>query len=319
MTSDEPNRDSSSASPGAAPPDWFDEARYVAHLERAGAALGRPLSVHGSTESTNDLALSAERAGAPEGSTFVAWEQTRGRGRRGNAWWAAPGDNLTCSWLLRPDRPASEVSSLPLIVGLAVRDVVVARLTSSGNLAASFFPAVQVKWPNDVWVGARKIAGVLVESRLHGNRVAAAVVGVGLNVRTLDFPEDLASRCTSLARELRRTRPSPWKRAAPPQMSAPSGATPFTAEMPLRLDELLAELLTSFDARYRRYLRDGLASFLPELEACDALRGRSVRIDHLTGTALGIASSGALRVLDASGEVHDVHAGHVELVDANAP
>src|SRR5690606_41481467 len=119
--------------------------------------------------------------GARGGGVCAAREHAQGRGRRGKPWRAAAGDDLTFSVLLRPRLPAAKVHSLPLVVGLAVREVVAQRL---GAALALHAPPVLLKWPNDVWVGARKIAGGLVESRLRGDEVSAAIVGIGRNVHT---------------------------------------------------------------------------------------------------------------------------------------
>lgn len=282
-----------------APDSWFDVSRFDEARRRRNVHWGAPLAVLETATSTNDLALEAERSGAPEGATFVAREQTRGRGRRGNTWWAPPGDNLTCSLLLRPELDAKTIAALPLVVGLAVREVVARRLERPDALFPA--PPVLVKWPNDVLVESRKIAGVLVESRLRLEAVSAAIVGIGLNVRTRVFPEELAGRATSLARELRDRR-------------AASAARGTTEELPA-FEELLAELLASLERRYARFRSDGLASFLAELDVCDALRGRPVRVDGLVGIAVGIAADGALRLVDDAGTEHRAHAGHVELLD----
>lgn len=287
-------------------PAWFDATRCERALEALGCSWGHPLVAVEATTSTNDLALDAEREGVAQGATFVAREQTRGRGRRGNPWWAPPGNDLTCSMLLRPNLDAGRTHALPLVVGLAVREVVAGRIGSSIQV-----PPVLLKWPNDVWVGSRKIAGVLVESRLRGTTVSAAIVGVGLNVHTLTFPEELAGSATSLARELRPRRRSP--------RNAPSGAPEALTDPPLAFEELLAELLHCLQRRYERFLRDGFESFLPELTAADALRGRSVRVDEITGIASGITARGALRVCNESGAEREIHAGHVTLLDGPAP
>ncbi len=307
--------------PGA---PWLDPARCRRALDAQDCRWGEPLVAVPTTTSTNDLALAAEREGAPEGATYVAREQTRGRGRRGNPWWAAAGDNLTFSVLLRPQVPAAQAHALPLIVGLAVREMVSRRLGVSLHV-----PPVLLKWPNDVWVGSRKIAGVLVESRLRGDQVSAAIVGIGLNVHTLVFPEDLLGQATSLARELRPRRAS--SRAPVGPREVPRGAdletdrrtSPEPDDTPallplaefLAFEDLLAELLGRLQARYERFLRDGLESFLPELSEADALRGRAVRIDELEGIAAGITGEGALRLCDLSGQEHAIHAGHVTLLD----
>jgi BirA family transcriptional regulator, biotin operon repressor / biotin---[acetyl-CoA-carboxylase] ligase len=286
---------------GLSPCDWFDVPHFERVLRARGGHWGQPLLLLDSAPSTNDLALDAERQGAVEGASFLVREQTEGRGRRGNAWWAPAGDNLTCSVLLRPGLPPTQGNALPLVVGLAVRQVV------SDALASLFTaPPVLVKWPNDVWVGSRKIAGILVESRLRDNLVSAAVVGIGLNVGTLEFPEDLAGHATSLARELR---PRRSRRRA-------DGTLPPSPPTVPRREDLLAQLLVNLEQRHERFRSAGLSSFLPELDACDALRGRPVRIDDVVGTAAGITTTGGLRVIDPAGRERVTHAGHVELLDA---
>lgn len=293
---------------------WFSSARFEAERQAHEISWGEPLVALDSTSSTNDLALDAERDGAPEGATFLAREQTRGRGRRDNGWWSAPGDNLTCSLLLRPELEAARVAALPLVVGLAVREVVARRL--EGRWAA---PPVLVKWPNDVWVGSRKIAGILVESRLRGDIVSAAIVGIGLNVRTLDFPEELAGRATSLDRELGRRKAPIVEVVSKTAQDLMTSQVPHTtadeATSETSLEELLVELLESLTSRYERLRSSGFGSFVPELDVCDALRGRYVRTGDVEGTATGVSATGALRVVDTRGVQHLVHAGHVEIVD----
>src|SRR5690606_21044952 len=149
---------------------WFDPARFHRALGAQGCGWGEPLVAVPTTTSTNDLALTAERAGATEGAVYVAREQTQGRGRRGNPWWAAAGDNLTFSVLLRPRRPAAKVHSLPRVVGLAVRAVVAQRL---GAAVAPRAPPVAVRGRHGGWVGARTLAAVRAEGRLRGEEVSA--------------------------------------------------------------------------------------------------------------------------------------------------
>ena len=111
-------------------------------------------------------------------SVVAAVNQTAGRGQRGNRWLSAPGDNLTFSLVLKPEAlPAREVMALTCLATLAVRDT----LRSEG------VPAV-VKWPNDVYVGKRKICGMLVENGLEGGRIAWSVIGIGINLNQAEFP-----------------------------------------------------------------------------------------------------------------------------------
>lgn len=282
--------------PGAGAP-WFDAARFERALAARGVSFGQPLDAPLETESTNDLALLAEKQGAPEGATFVARAQAAGRGRRGNRWLAEPGQNLTFSLLTRPERDVASCVALPLVVGLALRQVVEERVRAAAGFVRE---PVLVKWPNDVLVGARKIAGVLVESRLRGSVVSAAMVGVGLNVLTEEFPEEIAGRATSLVRAVR--------------AAAPTADIARLSREGLAFEELLADFLGAFEPRYRTFLSLGLAPFVAELAECDALRERRVRIDALEGVGAGLTEAGALRIIDDAGCKHEVHAGHVELV-----
>ena len=122
-------------------------------------------------------------------SVVAAVNQTAGRGQRGNRWISAPGDNLTFSFLLRPGAlPAREVMALTCFATLAVRDV----------LRAEGVPAV-IKWPNDLYVGKRKICGMLVENGLEGADIAWSVIGIGINLNQTVFPEGVLNP-TSLKR-----------------------------------------------------------------------------------------------------------------------
>ena len=122
-------------------------------------------------------------------SVVAAVSQTAGRGQRGNRWVSAPGDNLTFSLLLRPEGlPVREVMAVTCLATLAVRD----RLRDEG------VPAV-IKWPNDIYVGKKKICGMLVENGLEGTDVGWSVVGIGINLNQTVFPGEVLNP-TSLKR-----------------------------------------------------------------------------------------------------------------------
>ena len=111
-------------------------------------------------------------------SVIAAVSQTAGRGQRGNRWLSKPGDNLTFSLLLRPEKlPVREVMALTCLATLAVRD----------TLRDEGVPAV-IKWPNDIYVGKRKICGMLVENGLDGANIAWSVIGIGINLNQTVFP-----------------------------------------------------------------------------------------------------------------------------------
>jgi BirA family biotin operon repressor/biotin-[acetyl-CoA-carboxylase] ligase len=151
------------------------------------ARLGWPrLHLH-VTESTNDRACELAVRGAPHGTLVTAGEQTGGRGRQGRTWSAPPGRALLCSLVVR--RPPRLLS---LVAGVAV--------------AETIGPQARVKWPNDVLIGGRKVAGILVEGRPQEHW---AVLGIGLNValRDGDLPPELAGRATTLGLEPNATEP----------------------------------------------------------------------------------------------------------------
>jgi BirA family biotin operon repressor/biotin-[acetyl-CoA-carboxylase] ligase len=161
----------------------------MAHdLTSAAAEFPDPfhLRVLESAGSTNDELRTLAEASAPAGLVLLALEQTAGRGRRGARWIASPGESLTFSILLRPKEPKVLWPRLALAAGLSVAEAV-----------ESFGPAAGIKWPNDVWIGSRKVAGILVEAGAD-----FAIVGIGLNVNTTSFPDEVADIASSLAMEI---------------------------------------------------------------------------------------------------------------------
>lgn len=221
------------------------------------SALGRPRVHLRATDSTNLRARELALAGAPHGTLVTASEQSAGRGRQGRTWSAAPGRALLMTLLLREPPPL-----LPLLTAVAVSDV-------CGDGAA-------IKWPNDVLLDGRKVAGILVEGRPQERW---AVVGIGLNVavRSEDLPEELRDRATGLGRA------------------------------PEEVEDVLADLLAALDAR--------LAAPQEALEAWrsrDALRGREITWSGGAGVADGIDDGGRLLVRIGD-EVDALDAGEVHL------
>lgn len=255
----------------------IDEPALRRALIRADPAWRGELLSLSTTGSTNDDAKRLGREGAAHGSLVIAGEQTKGRGRNGTVWFSPAADNLYLSLLLRPSWPSAGASGFALVVGSVVATVVDAWLPAGMRSS--------VKWPNDVLIADRKIAGVLVEAQLKGADVASIVVGIGVNVGTLAFPEALAPIATSLARE---------------------GAVEVDRAA------LAAALAAGVLAAASELATGGLAPFLVQLAARDALRGRRVRVDDVAGIAAGLDSSGRLLIETASG-VRAVASGHVEI------
>ena len=214
--------------------------------------------------------------GAPGGTVVLVEEQTAGRGRDGRTWLSPPG-GVWLGMLLRPPLPAPGVLSLR--VGLVLADVVEAVLGVRPTSLSG--PRAALKWPNDVLVGDRKVAGILCESRWQGDTPQWLGIGIGINV-TNDVPADLVNRAVSL-RELR----------------------PSIRRIDV-LDQLVPALvrLTAHGSRLTEF---ECAAFARR----DWLRGRQIRTP-LAGRAAGIRPDGALLVDTGAGTTM-VQGGHVEL------
>ncbi len=152
-------------------------------------AFGDPLRHLTEIDSTNSEAIRWAAEGAPEGAVVVADSQTAGRGRWSRSWISAPGASLTFSVVLRPPWPGDRLDLLTTTVGVAVAEA----LREIAEVDA------HLKWPNDVTVGGKKLAGILVESQSDGGRVASAIAGIGINLGALDWPEELGGRVVTLS------------------------------------------------------------------------------------------------------------------------
>jgi BirA family transcriptional regulator, biotin operon repressor / biotin---[acetyl-CoA-carboxylase] ligase len=227
--------------------------------------FGRPYLYEESCESTQQL---LDR-GLDEGATAVCDVQTQGRGRLGRGWETPAGSAILCSLLLKPpDRAPLE--QLSLVGGLAGAETVENALGL----------AVQLKWPNDVMVNRRKVAGVIAEATQ-----GSVVVGIGINVN--QSREELPANA----------------KIQPASLYTTDGVRRERAP-------LLADLLAAFERSYDRWLEGGLDALYDTLGARDFLRGRRVFVDGKTGTGIGIDRSGRLEV-DIDGERMAVESGEV--------
>jgi BirA family biotin operon repressor/biotin-[acetyl-CoA-carboxylase] ligase len=166
--------------------DLFDLAALEDSL--AGTVFAGKLHFSPVTDSTNSDVLEAAHSGAPHGSIYFADEQLAGRGRGDHGWESVAGEGLYLSVLLRPRISALRLPMLPLAVGLAAAEAI--------RAAAGL--TVDLRWPNDLLLGPRKVGGILVESKISGSSVDYAVVGVGINVHQRAFDPGLSTSATSL-------------------------------------------------------------------------------------------------------------------------
>jgi BirA family biotin operon repressor/biotin-[acetyl-CoA-carboxylase] ligase len=243
--------------------------------------LGRTLECHASIDSTNDRAraLLEELGPAAHGAVVFADEQSGGRGRLGRSWHSPGGSGIAVSLALWPDLPPEELSCVPLAGSLAVAEAI----RSASGAEAS------LKWPNDVLLGGRKVAGILVESRFQGDRLAGLVMGIGVNLsqRATDFPDELRPSATSLFL-----------------------ATGVEPEPEAFAAMLLQALQSEFDAGKRSgsvWVRRAAARWIHK-------RGDSLEVslgDRLIrGRFDGVSNDGAL-ILEVDGKQRAVHHGEV--------
>ncbi len=231
--------------------------------------------------STNSYLSDMPLRDCSDGMVVVADKQTAGRGRMQREWYSPAGANLHFSILLQPKRSISEIPQLTLLAALAV----VKALDSA-------VPQVRadIKWPNDILVGGRKLAGILCEMQAEADAVQKVILGMGINVNlaTKDFPAILRKLATSLRIE---------------------------AGVAISRPHLMGEVLNSLDAHYRKWLEEGLDPFLPELRDRLLLVGKRVRVKAMgrdvAGVVQGLSREGGLIIKDGtktetvfSGEVH---------------
>ena len=228
--------------------------------------IGLPRVHHRATDSTNERAKQLAAAGAPQGTLVTADEQSAGRGRQGRVWTASQGHALLMSLVLRGLGKGDAL--LPLVAAVAVCEA------CEGTAGVS----CRIKWPNDVWIDGRKVCGILVEGR---PQEGWAVLGIGVNVSTTEFPGELADTATSLA--------------------LAAGSTPTR-------DDVLEALLRSLD----RWLAADAPDVLAAWRVRDALLGAPVAWDGGRGRGAGITDAGALRVETDAGIV-ELDAGEVHL------
>jgi BirA family biotin operon repressor/biotin-[acetyl-CoA-carboxylase] ligase len=264
-----------------ASPDLLIPAEISAGLNSV--RIGRRLVCYRETGSTNDDAFKLAEEGAEEGTVVVAEAQRRGKGRLGRRWESPAGLNLYCSVILRPPILPARAAQLTFLSVVAAARAIEA--------VTSLRPSI--KWPNDLLLGGKKVAGLLNEMSAETEKVNFIVLGIGININ-MDrdqFPDDLRHPATSLFLE---------------------------AGKPVRRLDLARALLETLDTLYDSYLLNGYGPVREEwLARCNFL-GRRIRVTfqdkELQGTAEGIDEEGALLVRAPDGRLERVLAGDVTIL-----
>ncbi|HEU4905069.1 MAG TPA: biotin--[acetyl-CoA-carboxylase] ligase [Solirubrobacterales bacterium] len=275
-------------------------------------SFGAPHRHYRVADSTNARARELVEAGAPGGTIVTAAEQTAGRGRQGRSWTAPPGKALLYSAILRPLDERHLL--LPLAVPLAVCEA-----------AEQLAPGIEcaIKWPNDIWLDGRKLAGVLIEAKPQDGW---AVIGVGLNltISRNEFPPDLRDTAISLfglsaesrrevwgmPREAAHRREIPAAKPLQHSERSASEANPGTSP---DLPPTPAAAAAALNRHLDRWVEADPEETLAAWRGRDALRGREVAWDGGAGVADGIADSGDLLVAVAGGDRVVLGAGEVHL------
>jgi BirA family biotin operon repressor/biotin-[acetyl-CoA-carboxylase] ligase len=261
------------------PVEWLDAGTVARHL----GAVADVYAIHvlDSVDSTNTSLMAAALSGAEDGAMLCAEHQHAGKGRRGRLWHSVPGGSLTFSVLWRFDTGLQSLAGLSLAVGLAV-----ARALNRHSRHP-----VRLKWPNDVLVDYRKLAGILVEVQGDMHGAAFAVVGIGLNVRLSEAQRDVVDQAViDLA-----------------EMGVTTGR-----------NQLLADCLLELHAVSRVFREHGFAALREAWEALDAYAGRAVALTlpdarSLHGIASGVDETGAFLLRGANSVLSSHSGGEISL------
>ena len=230
--------------------------------------------------STNDVIKQLADKGAPEGTIVVCEEQLAGKGRLGRTWFSPRGAGVWCSVLLRPSIMPQHASKLTLLGAVAVAQ----GIRNQCGITSG------IKWPNDLLFQGKKVCGLLTEMRAEQDSVEYVVIGFGINVKNIGFPEDVSCKAISLE-----------------QMVGGE----------ISRKELLAEILASIESNYLLFLEQGFTPIKEQWEQFNITLGNKVVLSspgqRVTGTAVRLGDEGQLVIKSVKGEERAYYAGEVTL------
>lgn len=258
---------------------WIEELQSL----RKGKLIGREIHYFPEIDSTNRKACVYARGGASEGTVIVADFQSQGKGRLGRPWQSPAGLNLYASIILRPSFRPEVAPQITLLAGVA---------TANGLARVSGLDT-RIKWPNDVFLHGKKVAGILSEIEAEGDRTRFIILGVGVNVnwRREEIPSDLREIATSLRAE---------------------GGKEISRTL------IAAGIFEELEKEYAAFLREGFSSRLRDAwDRISWIKGKRVTVtmpdQAISGQALGLDTDGALLLLDEEGNTRRFIVGDVSL------
>ncbi|HBV89231.1 MAG TPA: biotin--[acetyl-CoA-carboxylase] ligase [Desulfosporosinus sp.] len=269
----------------SSPPDILSSAEVCPGL--ASEVFGRKEYIYyQETDSTNSRARDLAAKGYPEGTVVVADMQTSGRGRRGRNWYSPSNQGIYMSVILRPVLPLKEISRISLVTAVAAAETFQEEL----NLPA------RIKWPNDILINNKKIAGILAEVVTDMDGIEYIVVGIGLNInnRLHDFPSDLRTLATSAQVE---------------------------DEHLVSRVKVLQGLLARLENHYFDLLAGKFANTLEKGRNLSVVIGKELSLDTINGVLVGqavdIDDNGFLLLRDKSGNVHTIISGEITIIPSS--
>lgn len=246
--------------------------------------MGRSIIHCDSVGSTNELAREKAAEGCSEGLAVIAEEQTAGKGRLGRKWVTPKSAAIAMSLVLRPQINPEDAPGITLTMGLAVCRAIKSLL----NIDA------EIKWPNDIVIGGKKVCGILTEMSADVDRINYVIVGVGINVNVYEFPDDIRKIATSLCIE--------------------AGAT-------VSRKDVLSAILLEFERLYDIFNKTRLNEIIDSYKKYSATLGKTVRVNSVAesfeGQAIDITQDGVLLVRCANGEIKRVLSGDVSVRGLN--
>jgi|FLOH01.1.fsa_nt_gi BirA family transcriptional regulator, biotin operon repressor / biotin---[acetyl-CoA-carboxylase] ligase len=241
------------------------------------AKIGRPMQILAEIDSTNEEI--GRNPTLPEGAVIIANQQTQGRGRQGRSWYSEPGTGLYLSTLLKPDLPSEKLSLITLMVGVAT-------VSAIGQHS-------KLKWPNDILLNGKKLAGILCE-HIPGT-TPVIIVGIGINLNQTRFPEDIQDIATSLKLETGKT---------------------------VNRADLVISLLENLDHEYEEFLQGKNENLIRKWTENSDLFGKTVTVQQkgksLTGSAIKLDPQGRLVLKTPDGEQHILDSGELLAAEADS-